>query len=957
MGVFGRAWTKAGGVVSALGVMMVLFVGPLAGQQEGTLVGTVLDQSNQRPLSGAQVHIPGTRIGGFVGSDGSYSLSSVPAGTHTLRVEMLGYSPAEQEVTVQAGQTTRTDFQLRSQALALDAVVVTGTAGQARRREVGTSIAQLNMDDVREPVSTVDNLLASRAPGMNVMGSSAMAGGGSQIRLRGNVSVAMSNQPLIYIDGVRMRSDGLPKNHAVGEHTSFGGNESVGPLGTVNPEDIDRIEVVKGPAATALYGTEAAGGVIQIFTKRGQEGVPQWTAQMDQGVNWMRPFGPSNEPFMRMDPWLRNAHQQRYSASVRGGGESLQYFLSGTLSDSEGVLPRDEERRYIVRSNFGFQPMPGVDLEWNTMMSRQNVSNTTMGNNPYSIALNAFRMPEGRPGNYIGSDRIEDVTRLLDYDIFTDVDRVTSGVTASHSLTPGITNRLSLGLDRIDSEMRNVRPYGYIAYPGGAVSNQRWSNRTLNVDYVGTADFRFTEIFRSSFSWGGQWVEEETLSVSARGDGLPGPGSPTVESGAQRFGYEERFRVVNAGFFFQNLFDFHDRYFLTVALRVDGNSAFGDGMGLQPYPRATFWYVLSDEAFWPDDRFGEVKLRAAWGHAGRAPGAFDAVRTWSPQPWRGETGFMPQNLGNPDLGPERTVEFEAGFDLALLDQRLSLDFTYYNQRTTDALFNVTQIPSQGFGGSQLENRGEISNRGIELAVNSTVLQRPDWRWDLGLNVYTNRSRVEDLGGSPAFSIGGGWIEEGGPVPAVRAHAINNPNEFAEPELEMFHVWGPNQPTLTVGASTSLELPRGLVISSRGEYQGGHYIQDGANGGGITRGATSPFCDEIFPLIQQGQRDQFTARERSWCDPAITGAHMVYPADFFRLRDVTLQVPVPFQVPGATRATFTVSAQNALTWKNKDFLAMDPEMAGNEGMESGLARSITEHIPPPAIFVASFRVTF
>jgi TonB-dependent starch-binding outer membrane protein SusC len=946
-----------GGSAFALVLGALLVAAPLAGQEEGTLVGTVVDQASQRPLSGAQVHIPGTRIGGLVRADGEYSLSGVPAGSHLLRVEILGYTAAERQVTVQAGQTTRADFQLRSQALALDALVVTGTAGQARRREVGTSIAQLNMEDVREPVSTVDNLLAARAPGMNVLGSSAMAGGGSQIRLRGNVSVAMSNQPLIYIDGVRMRSDGLPKNHAVGEHTSFGGNESVGPLGTVNPEDIDRIEVVKGPAATALYGTEAAGGVIQIFTKRGHEGAPQWTAQVDQGVNWMRPFGPSNEPFMRMDPWLRNAHQQRYSASVRGGGELLQYFLSGTVSDSEGVLPRDEERRYIVRSNFGFQPMSGVDVEWNTMMSRQNVSNTTMGNNPYSIALNAFRMPEGRPGNYIGSDRIEDVTRLLDYDIFTDLDRVTSGLTASHALTPSITNRLSLGLDRIDSEMRNVRPYGYIAYPGGAVSNQRWSNRTLNVDYVGTADVRFSEAFRTSFSWGGQWVEEETLSVSARGDGLPGPGLPTVESGAQRFGYEERFRVVNAGFFFQNLFDLRDRYFLTVALRVDGNSAFGEGLGLQPYPRATFSYVLSDEAFWPDDRFGEVKLRAAWGHAGRAPGAFDAVRTWNPQPWRGETGFMPQNLGNPDLGPEKTVEFEAGFDLALLDQRLSLDFTYYNQRTSDALFNVTQIPSQGFGGSQLENRGEISNRGVELAVNSTVLQRPDWRWDLGLNVYTNKSRVEDLGGSAAFAIGGGWIEEGGPVPAVRAHRITNPDEFAEPEIEMFHVWGPNQPTLTLGVSSSLELPRGVVISSRGEYQGGHYIQDGANAGGINRGATSPFCDEIFPLIRQGQRERFTARERSWCDPAITGAHMVYPADFFRLRDVTLQLPVPFQVPGATRATLTLSAQNALTWKNKDFLAMDPEMAGNAGMESGLARSITEHIPPPAIFVASFRVSF
>ncbi len=940
-----------------LAVAAILIAAPVAGQQTGTITGTVTDQTTLAPLEGTQIHIPGTDVGVFAGQDGSFTLTNVPAGEQVVRAERLGYGSVEETIEVTPGATVQSDFQLRERALALDAVVVTGTAGQARQREVGTSIAQVNMADIREPVGSVDNLLSARAPGVNVLGTSGMSGGGAQIRLRGNVSVAMSNQPLIYIDGVRMRSDGLPKNHAVGEHVSFGGNESMGPLNTINPEDIDRIEVVRGPAATALYGTEAAGGVIQIFTRRGQAGDPQWTAQVDQGVDWMQSFGPANEPLMRMDPWLRNAHNQRYNLSVRGGGDALQYFLSGSLHELQGVLPRDEDRRYIVRSNFGFQPIRGVDLEWNTMLSRQEVSNTTMGNNPYSIALNAFRMPAGRPGNYIGSDREEDVTRLLDYDIFSDVERITTGMTATHSVTDNITNRVSVGLDRIDSEMRNVRPYGYIAYPGGSISNQHWQNRTLTLDYVGTADFRLTPNFRNSFSWGGQWVDEDEVSVSARGDGLPGPGEHTVESAGNRFGYEERFRVVTAGFFVQNLFDILDRYFLTVALRVDGNSAFGEGMGLQPYPRATLSYVLSDEDFWPEDRFGEVKLRAAWGQAGRAPGAFDAVRTWVPHPWRGQTGFMPQNLGNPELGPERTEEYEVGFEAAILDQRVSLDFTYYNQQTRDALFNVQQVASQGFTGSQLENRGEISNRGIELAVNADVIRSPDFSWDVGFNVYTNTSRVESLGGSPAFAIGGGWIEEDGPVPAIRNWGIRNPNEFAEPEIVRDSIFGPNQPTHTIGVNTSFELPGGIVLSGRGEYQGGHYIFDGGNGGGISRGATSPFCDDIFPRIQAGERDQFTARERSWCDPSVQHANLVYPADFFRVRDLTLQLPIPFALPGASQATFRMSAQNALTWKNSDFLAMDPEMAGNWGMESGLARSITEHIPPPASFVASLRVVF
>ncbi len=948
-GPFGRA------LAGAIGAFLIAL--PLAAQ-EGTVTGTVTDQSTMAPLSGVQVHIPGEGIGGFTGEDGSYSLGNVPAGEHTVRAELLGYAAAEETVTVGDGETVTVDLELAEQALALDELVVTGQAAGARQREVGSSVGRLRMEDVREPVGSVDQLLSGRQAGMTVTQTSGMSGGGSQIRLRGNVSVAMSNQPLIYIDGVRMRSDGLPTNHAVGEHTAFGSNEAPGPLNTINPEDIARIEVVRGPAATALYGTEAAAGVIQIFTHRGEDGVAQWTAQVDQGVNWMQEFGPETEPFMRMDPWLRNAHQQRYNVSVRGGGEALQYFMSGSVHDSEGVLPRDEDQRYILRTNFGFQPLPGVDVEWNTTMSRQEISNTSMGNNPFSIALNAYRMPAGRAGNYLGTDDPEVVTRLLDYDIFTDVERLTSGLTATHTLGESVTNRISVGIDRIDQEARNVRPFGFVAFPAGSISNQHWQNRTLTLDYTGTADFRISDALRSSFSWGGQWTDDEEISVSSRGEGLPGPGEHTVESAATRFGYEERFRVVTGGFFVQNLFDLHDRYFLTVALRMDGNSAFGEGLGLEAYPRANLAYVISDEDFWDESRFGEVRLRAAWGHAGRAPGAFDAVRTWQPWAWSGGTAFLPDNVGNPELGPERTEELEVGLEGAFFDRRLDVDFTYYTQTTSDALFNVQQIPTQGFTGSQLENAGEISNRGIELSLNLDLLRTPAFDWDAGLNISTNRSRVEDLGETTPFSSGGGWIEEGYSVPVIRNWGIRNPDEFAEPEIVRDSIFGPNQPTHTIQVSSALDFANGISLSARGEYQGGHYIFDGANSGGISRGGTSPFCDEIFePLNVQGQRDQFTARERSWCDPSVQHANLVYPADFFRLRDVTLSMPVPFQIPGAAQGTVRLSLQNAWTWKNEDFLAMDPEMTGNWGMEAGLARSITEHIPAPASFMASFRVTF
>jgi outer membrane receptor protein involved in Fe transport len=170
---------------------------------------------------------------------------------------------------------------------------------------------------------------------------------------------------------------------------------------------------------------------------------------------------------------------------------------------------------------------------------------------------------------------------------------------------------------------------------------------------------------------------------------------------------------VNAGFFGQALLDFKDRYFFTAGLRVDGNSAFGDDFGLQVYPKASLSWVISDESFFPGD--AQLKLRAAVGAAGRAPGAFDAVRTWR--------GFFPSNVGNADLGPERTTEFEAGFDAGFWDNRITSEFTYYHKTTDEALFYARQMPTLGFLDSQLANVGKIENKGIEAMIDARTSAR------------------------------------------------------------------------------------------------------------------------------------------------------------------------------------------------------------------------------------------
>jgi hypothetical protein len=589
-----------------------------------------------------------------------------------------------------------------------------------------------------------------------------------------------------------------------------------------------------------------------------------------------------------------------------------------------------------------------------------------VGGNVYGIQLNAYR----GFANYFNTDDPDVVNELFDQDLSQQIERFTSGATVTYSPFANLTNRLTLGYDFSNQEVRNILPFGFIFFPQGQVWNDTWQNRILTLDYVGTYGFNVTEGIRSSFSWGGQTLGEEERRLNGYGENFPGAGDPTVNSAATRIAEENRSKIWNAGFFFQNVFDVRNRYFITFGARVDGNSAFGSGFGLQLYPKASASWVISDEAFW-NDAWGSVKLRAAYGQSGRAPGAFDAVRTWTSAGWGTLPALVPQNLGNPDIGPEVTAEFETGFDGEWLDGRLTAVFTYYNQTTTDALFNVSLIPTTGFQGSQRMNIGELKNQGTEVTIGIAPVRTADYGLDLGLSVSTNRSEVIDLGGIPPFATGGGWVAEGHPVAALRGNYIRNgeaiatpisctaPAAVADPSLpciELGHIYGPTQPTLTVAPSATVRLPAGITVSAMGEYRGGHFKSDGVTGGGVSRSAWMPTCWPWYVNPYEGSSNDYAgpirppaagahtldlkpetpARWRAACTPSLSnGGYTIAPADYFVLRSVSAQIPVDFAFPDrVSNATLTLSLNNAWRWRNKDWVIMDPDMATAEGLVTG-----------------------
>jgi hypothetical protein len=755
--------------------------------------------------------------------------------------------------------------------------------------------------------------------------------------------------------------------------------------------------------------------VIQIFTRKGSQGEPRWTLQMDQGFAKLMPFGTDWNPYLNFTPgdsvvldankqlrpaveyssagycpelvaaaraefnrsgtfptvdpcsFLRAGYRQRTAGSVTGGFGSFQYFMSGTWEDFDGVLPDDNEKKVVTRGNFSFDLSDKIRFDWNTVYSNANFRNTPSGNNAQGLTLNVYRAER----NYRQSSSPVVLDSLLHQRLTTEIDRLITGGSVFYTPVPAFTNRFTLGLDLAGQENRGLRPFGFVAERQGVLFDEQNKYVTLTADYVGNVDFRLGADLASTFSFGGQSITTEEVSTHAFGRGFGGPGEPTVSAAALFISRESRIRVVNAGFFFQDVLKLRDRYFLTVGARFDGNSAFGRDFGIETYPKASASYVVSDEPFWPS-AWGELKLRAALGWSGRAPGAFDAARTWTGAASGGLSAALPNNLGNPDLGPERTREAELGFDAGLFDNRLSAEFTWYDRKTTEALFPVRQIPSLGILNSQLTNVGAIRNRGIEASLNVNVLQSGQLGLDLGATVFTNHSLVLDLGVNAvgedvaAFAAGGGWMEEGFPVMGARGTRIYNPDDLAAPDticrsscsINGQHIFGPQQPTLVLGMNTTIRLPRGLTLSARGEYQGGAWIYQASAANALQRSVRWPTCRRAHLILEGGgTTNELTARERLECVPATLQDDVLWePQDFFKLRDVTLTVPLASFVPSASGATLTLTAQNWLRWYNPDLRMFDPEMTDRDSLNEQ-NRNISEHIPAPATFTASLRVTF
>jgi len=797
---------RAAGRLTAVVALSAMLAAHAAAQQQatGTIRGTVTDAVTMRPLSGVQVSVPGTGRGALANASGQFLVINVPTGVVTVRAELIGYGAMSQQVTVAAGQAAVVDFRMTQTALELDAIVVTGTAGQTQRRAIGNVVSKVEAAKVTESIAVpnVSELLQARTPGLTLLSDGGGAGDGQVIRLRGTGSMEGRYEPVVIIDGVRMESGSQGGRCGNAVHCTSG-------LESLNPNDIESIEVIKGPAAATLYGAEAASGVIQIITKKGRAGTGvQWNASFDTGISdWHleRPvtwwtctasnitssaypgcagktagtvmsFRPMDEHpnalrgnkassyYPNVVPADENgAGQYGVNLSARGGGELFNYFISAEKADEQGIMLNNFSKRTGGRANFGFTPSEKLNFSVNVGYTRTHVRQPLSNNSSNSVLRNAYRGKADvnyawEPG-FLGFGP----TLANQFNLQTRDERYIIGMTANYTPFSWFSNRLTLGLDnqnRRASEFYKIdqtgkAPWGATNATGTAYQEVR-PIHNWTVDYSSTVNTDIGEDYSSAFSAGMQLNARKAETFSVTGEGLVADRLNLVSSAAVNRGGQSLTEQASLGFYVQEQVGWKNRLFATAAIRVDDNSAFGKDFSMVVYPKAQLSYVISDEDWFEYSFVDQLKLRGAWGQAGNPPDPFVADRTFT----TGVTTLndvvvnllRPSSYGNPNLKAETGSEIEVGFESSHFDGRLGVEFTYYNKKTKDALLAVPAPRSSGYSGNQFVNVGEISNVGFEALINATPVYTRHVQWDATVSFSTNKNELVTWGTAPLTTI-------------------------------------------------------------------------------------------------------------------------------------------------------------------------------------------------------------
>lgn len=793
-------------------LLLVLTVNLLAaGAFAQVRIGGKVTGKNDTGVEAASVTVKGTTAGAATDNNGMYGFSAaLKPGDYTVVFSSAGYKSQEIALKVTAATNSYTvNATLTEDFSKLDEVIVTGTSAGTTRRQLGSYIASVKAEDLTQ--GATGNVLAAlqgKTAGAQISQNSGDPAGGLSVRLRGISSISSSSEPLYIIDGVIVNNS---TNRVTNTSGNYDGNNFIGTIGQsrmvdINPNDIDRIEVLNGAAAAAIYGSRANAGVVQIFTKKGKSGVPvvsfsssyinsSLRKKLDVNQSPTKFGGPTDGPgaqtqdiltpsltnttnvtrYDYQDYIFRNASGTDNNISISGGTEKTKYYVSGSYFFNQGIIRNTDFQRFSFRSN-----IDQVLNKWASFNIGLNYVNSSANEKPdgnsFFSPMNAVTII-GNFHNIWQRDALGNLLavgergRVNPVSVIEDIKQkqTTNRVIANMGLKLKPWRKLSIDYTMgIDNYAQNgttfIPPFAYnvnTAFYGGGSTLDPTQNGyastasnnffAINHDLNATFNTDITSDINSVTQVGFSQQYEKNNYALLQGRGLA-PFVQTVNGASTILGgVDDRSEISVSGAYVQQNFKYRNQFFLTGAVRVDGSSVFGKDQRNQTYYKASGSYVLSGTDFWANSGVSKwwnlFKIRLAYGESGNLTGigAYSRFNTYSSSSYVGRTALNSSStLANENVKPERQQETELGFDLSFLNNRLGLTLNIYNKKVKDLLINRFIAPTTGFS-SLLDNFGSLENKGFEVVLTGSPVANKDLKWDITGIFNHNRNKAVSIG--------------------------------------------------------------------------------------------------------------------------------------------------------------------------------------------------------------------
>lgn len=784
--------------------------------QTKDLSGKITDAKDGSPLAGVTVKAKGSNASAITGADGSFTLK-VEAKIKSLIISYVGFK--DQEVSVTDGAI---NVGLSQAEKSLSEVVVVGY-GTKIKRDLTGSVAKVGAKELANtPVTSFENAIQGRAAGVFVEQQNGKVGQGIKVRIRGSASVTAGNEPLYVLDGIPLITANLSSNGA-----------QTNPLSDINTNDIESVEILKDASAAAIYGSRGSNGVVLITTKKGKSGrskiefgfftgtqkptgnreflnaqeyVEYFRRAGVGGANYdyrinksfydangitqqdliddnlsfvesrLRRYSGGNDDYKTYKVntnWQDQAYQDapisQYDLNLSAGGEKTSFYLSGSYLNQDGIIVRNNFKRYSGRLNLEHKVKDWLAIGFNLSYAKSNnnrISNDNAFSTPLQIVALSPITPLIDPRTNLTSGALDLATGVpnTNFPVYynpllsaqnayykTFVNRTIGNVFANVDIAKGLSFRTELGLDQLNQTENSYngpltrRNSGVGQGTGFSSADQILNINTNNfLRYVNT----FSEVHNLEVVGGTSFQNQKTESNSASAELFPGEAykllisaaSPTATSSSEtRFSFLSYFARAN--------YKFRDKYLLALSGRYDGSSRFGANNRWGFFPAASVGWILSEESFISSSKLiNFLKLKASYGLTGNAEiGNFASRGLYTANAYGAIPGQSPTQLANPDLKWENTASFDVGLEFAILNNRISFEADYYTRKTSDLLLNV-QVPGTTGFATQLRNVGSLENNGVEFTINTENIVSKIFRWSTSINFAANKNKITDLDG-------------------------------------------------------------------------------------------------------------------------------------------------------------------------------------------------------------------